>query len=193
MFVGAIAVIAVAVMLWAAHYEWEWAQTLRRLQRDGRQVRALQVHVNQSARPRGNYVTYRFRPPEWEEQERRRQPRASATTPSTAPATAEEVMALLKEVDGMGLGRSRPPNDVTSGHRLSRRVRESDEFRDSIVTYLPDVPGVSAIGKLDDERVTSEWRGNPVFVVVPVWLLIVLLLVSVAHVWRRKKLRRAPE
>ena len=153
-----------AALAWAASEERQRIAELHRLQREGHQVRALEVRFKESHRG-PTYVSYRFVPLE-------RQRFLPVPKLSTQPVSTQKWEEEMKAVERWVADAPKYNPYVWGSQRVSPALRESISLRDDrIVTYLPDAPGINAIGRLTDERIANEWRSNRIFLIAGGWIL----------------------
>src|SRR5438105_3525785 len=161
--------VGVALLVWAVHHERQWAATLRQLQRRGVQVRAAEVQIENTRRHRGDYVTYRFLPVG--RPEMLPQPHIDPTTQPDGSVNLDKSITQMKELEDWTRKAAAYHPWIWGGHRISGATRDAITMHDDrVVTYLPDAPHNNAIGKLTDQRIASEWRSNPVILIVAIYL-----------------------
>jgi hypothetical protein len=179
------ALIGLILLVLGIREERQWAAILRQLQRDGVQVRATEVQIRTTGRRvRTDDVVYRFLTVR--DQETTRPP---FSDPATLP---RDPMQFSKFPDAVVQWHkrttTRPSPWVWGSHRLSSSVREAVTLRDDrTVTYLPDAPAFNAIGAITDERISREWRSNPLFVFAAAFLLTAVAVFVISWLMTRPK------
>jgi hypothetical protein len=183
--------VGLAMLIVGAREEMERAELLRRLRREGEQVRAANLSIEEH---RGGYrrgvsyvsVRYRFLP----------LGRKESVLPdqSTLPATDDprELIARLNE-QTKALDRVGKDDPWESGSSMiSGEMRTAINDGDWTVTYLREMPQVNAIGPLSDKRISSEWRRNALFVDGGLAIALSLLIggISAAAHWRKLPRRK---
>jgi hypothetical protein len=135
------------------------------------------VHIKEGHRPPSYFVTYRFLPHEREELTH--PPKIDveeATQPADPAAVQRSIERTLKQMEAVQRWVEQAERRdlwIWGGHRISSALRERIAMRDDrMVTYLPDAPSVNAIGQLTDERIATEWRSNPTFLVAGPWVVL---------------------
>ena len=166
---GLVLLLGSAVpLVWAGKVEWDRAEVLRRLQKNGHQVRAADVQMHERGKSvLGTiHVRYRFLPLERHEIEP-----TKIDDPTTGPIDMNQVAKQVEELKRWAEVERNNPWIWAQGS-ISSDVRDAITMRgERMVTYLPEMPEVNCIGPLTDERISKEWRSNPTFVVIPlIWL-----------------------
>jgi len=162
--------VPVLLLIGSIKKEREVAWKLRLLQQSGRQVRATEVHTQETGQgPRelpSYYVRYRFLPLERNEDDEGSKGTDSATFPIVTDQAMKEFLADTPWVWG----------EARISLDLKRTIEAGNE---RVITYLPDMPDINTIGQITNERISNEWKSNSDIQIAIIWLgvtPIVLLL-----------------